>query len=238
MTAATQTGMGIPRNAPWPRLRKLGGKPLIVDPLVTPRASPRATPTVRDEMDFAGQATAGASDRMIRRLRPQNLVIRLSPPCAAGEGRTVLMHPRDRRIDRDHPVQLPELVTARLDRGQDSLPGAILRPPVEPFEHRVPRPETFRQVQPRRPRPEPPRDSLDHHPMIQPRPGPTLDPRQQRLNHSPRLIRNHITLMHVSIVTQARPKSLDQQTLARSTRLGSAPAIGQSERLSRLHRAR
>jgi hypothetical protein len=123
------------------------------------------------------------------------------------------MHPGDSRVDRDHPVQLPQLVASRLHCGQDPLPGAIFSPPVETFEDGVPWAEPFRQVPPRRTCAKPPRDSLHDHPMIQPRATTPMNPRQQRLNHSPRLIRNHITLMHNTIVTDHSNQQLDQHAL-------------------------
>ena len=114
----------------------------------------------------------------------------------------MLMHPSDRRIDRDDPIQPPDLVATRLHPRQNSLPGAVLGPPIEPLEHRIPRTEPLRQITPRRARAKPPHDPLDNHPVIQPRTASTLHPRQQRLNHSPRLIRDHITLMHEPIVAE------------------------------------
>ena len=58
--------------------------------------------------------------------------------------------------------------------------------------------------------------------MIQPRPTPTDRPRKQRLDHRPRLIRNHSPLTHPTILADRHPQPLDQHALAAGNALDDA----------------
>src|SRR5699024_8630031 len=61
-------------------------------------------------------------------------------PCVPLQGRAMLMHTGDRRVDRDSPVDLPCPVRLLRHLGEQLLPGAILGPSVEPLVDRVPLP--------------------------------------------------------------------------------------------------
>src|SRR5690606_20143576 len=105
----------------------------------------------------------------------------------------MLMHPRDRGVDGDHPLDLTGGVSELVDLGEQSLPGTVSGPPVEPLVDRVPLPEPLRNVPPRRAGAVLPHHALERATVIRPRPTRRLDRRQHRLQHSPHLIRNLAT---------------------------------------------
>ncbi len=72
------------------------------------------------------------------------------------------------------PSRFPSGVGLLLHLGEQLLPGAVPGPPVEPLVDRVPLPEPFRNVTPRRTGPVLPRHPLDSEPVIRPRPRPTV----------------------------------------------------------------
>lgn len=160
---------------------------------------------ISDHVDLAGQAAARTADRVIRRLEPRILVVRRAP-CVPGQGCAVLMHPRDRRIDRDHPIQSSSRVGLPLHLGQQSLPGAVSGPPDEPLIDRVPLPEPLRHVPPGRTRAVLPRYPLDGEPVIGPWTRPPRHCRHQWLQHSPYFVRNLAT-HHPERVCRAGPKT-------------------------------
>src|SRR5690625_4947119 len=123
------------------------------------------------------------------------------------------MHARDRGVDRDDPVDFPSGVGLLLHLGEQLLPGAVPGPPVEPLVDRVPLPEPFRNVTPRRTGPVLPRHPLDSEPVIRPRPRPTGHRRHQRLHHGPHLVRDLLS-RHRSRLTHRGAEPLDQHALA------------------------
>jgi hypothetical protein len=80
---------------------------------------------------------------------------------------------------------------------QDLLPSTVGRPTLMPVVHRLPIPIRTRQIPPRRPGPHPPQHPVDHGAMIGPPPSPPArHPRQQRLQPSPVLIAQIVSIMH------------------------------------------
>src|SRR5665213_1339384 len=124
-----------------------------------------------------------------------------APRGRAASASSVLMRAHHRRVDTGHPIQLTGGIGVSLHRGEHPGPGAVARPPVQPLPRRLPRPETLRQIPPRRPGPIPPRDRLDHLPMLTPPATATRRPiRQQRLDPRPRHITEHTSPGHERIV--------------------------------------
>lgn len=66
-----------------------------------------------------------------------------------------------RAVDRRDPVDVAALVSHRLDLLEEARPDPGLRPAIEVLVDRVPVPEPFGQITPRRPGAKPPR-RLDH----------------------------------------------------------------------------
>src|ERR1017187_783472 len=76
----------------------------------------------------------------------------ISGPDAAGPG-CVLTGAGDRGIGAHRPVPALSLITSGPQSVQDSLPGAVQRPPAMPVIDRLPVPEALGQVPPRAARP-------------------------------------------------------------------------------------
>lgn len=103
----------------------------------------------------------------------------------------------DGRVHRHRPLQLRDSVGLALQLGQDPIPRAVLGPQVEPPPNRLPRRKLSRNVPPRRTRPEPPTDRLQHQTVITPPPPSTRCPiRQERLNPRPHRIRKDLHTIH------------------------------------------
>ena len=104
----------------------------------------------------------------------------------------------DRRVHADRPVDLTGSVRVGKDLSEDLVPGAVAAEAEMSLPCRLPRPEFRRQIPPRRARPEPPHDALDHPTMILERPtGFAGGQRHQRLDPSPRGIRKRLSTRHV-----------------------------------------
>src|SRR5207342_852182 len=94
-----------------------------------------------------------------------------------------------------------------------------------PLPQGLPRPELRRHIPPRRPRAEPPRDRLQHLPVITPPPPPPSHIRgQHRLDQLPQLIRDHARSDHSPIIGEAvpnlwetRPRPISAPTLLPSS---------------------
>lgn len=150
------------------------------------------------------------------------------------------MDTSDRGIHRDHPVELAIGIRQRLHPLQHPSPHAYLRPPVEVLVDRVPVPEPLRHVPPRRTSTEPPGGRLNHHTALHRRPT-TGQPRwEQRADHSPSLVRDHITRHDTqprrpnteqALATRPRSIATSAHFLARAT--SSTPAKSTTERLRR-----
>jgi len=125
------------------------------------------------------------------------------------------MDASDRGVHRHHPIELTAGVRHRLHALQHSSPHAGLRPPVEVLVNRVPVPEPLRHVPPRCPGPEPPRGRLSHHSTLYRRTARRLHRWKQRLDHSPSLIRNHITRHN----NQTRRSDTDRRLATRPSRV-------------------
>src|SRR3954469_23702576 len=101
----------------------------------------------------------------------------------------MLVRPSHRGVDRDHPLQVGDSMRMTLKFNQDTVPGAVLGPPVETPPDRLPGRESARQVPPRRPGPEPPANRLHHRTMLTPPPTPSRRTvRQKRLDPGPHLV--------------------------------------------------
>ncbi len=111
-----------------------------------------------------------------------------------------------RRVDRhqhlDHLPLVWSWVKAFLHSKENLGVGAVQRPTVMPFPHRLPRPELRRQIPPRRTHPVPPGDPFQDHPVIRPSLTPPSYIRGQLgLDHSPQLIGQHPSARHAKIIT-------------------------------------
>src|SRR6476660_9466777 len=94
-------------------------------------------------MDLGREATAGAADRMVRRLLARIPVIRPCPLCrppgrGPALGGAVLVSAVDRRVDADVPVDLTDRVGVGEQRGMDPVPGSVGTEPAVPFRDRLP----------------------------------------------------------------------------------------------------
>ena len=171
----------------------------------------RPAAPIGDEMQLGGQPATRAPNSVVRRFDPRIPVIRESPLVPL-QCRAVLMHARDRGIDRHNPVDLPGRVCLLLHLSQQLLPGAILRPPGKPLVDRVPLPEPLRHIPPRRTRAVFPRHPLDREPVIRPRPRTPRRRRHQRLHHSPHLVRD-LASRHHPRLARTNTTPLDQRAL-------------------------
>ena len=110
----------------------------------------------------------------------------------------VLVRPDHRRIHRQPPLPGDLLVSSGTQPIQDLLPRTVSCPTPMPVVHRLPIPIRTRQIPPRRPGPHPPQHPVDHGAMIgPPPPPPPRHSRQQRLQPSPVLIAQIVSIMHV-----------------------------------------
>ncbi len=99
--------------------------------------------------------------------------------------------------DRDQPVQLPGGIGVRLCRFQQSLPRPVRGPARQAGTGGLPRPEPLRQLPPRGAGAVLPGHRFDHLSVAAPAPTPTRrHRRQQRLDPSPRRIREHLRRTH------------------------------------------
>src|SRR5690606_16101358 len=121
--------------------------------------------------------------------------------CVPSQGRAVLVHAHDRRVDRRHPVQLATLMRQGLHFLEHTHPDALLGPPVEVLVDRVPVSEPLRDVPPRRTGPVPPRGRLDYRTTLDRRATGCLRKREQRANHSPGLI-GDLSAHHITRLTR------------------------------------
>lgn len=109
----------------------------------------------------------------------------------------MLMRAVDRGVHADCPVELTGSVSIGQELSMNPVPGAIAAESTVPLPHCLPRPELSRQIPPRRTRPEPPHDALNHTAMILERTTTlTRGDRHQRLNPSPCNIRKTTTTRH------------------------------------------
>ena len=100
---------------------------------------------------------------------------------------------RVREIDDDEGRRLPSQAADRIVTDlkvlQQPGPRAVGFPPGEPLVDRLPRPIARRQVPLRSPGPQTPQHSVDHLPVVPPRPPSTTQRRQERSCPLPRRIR-------------------------------------------------
>src|SRR3712207_1032869 len=152
----------------------------------------------------AGSATTTSPSESVNSGAPATLLVVVgltahgrgvaADPAGAGP---VLVHPHQRGVRRDQPVQLAGGVGVGLGAGQQPGPGAIGAPPGQPLVGGLPRPEALLgQLPPGRAGAVLPGDRLDHLPVIAPPPArPTCRRRQQGLDPGPRLIRDHRSML-------------------------------------------
>lgn len=156
--------------------------------------------------------------------------------CAGG----VLVGTVDRGVDGDGPLHLAHRVVADLHMLQQPCPRAVRLPAGEPLVDRLARRIPLGQVTPRSPGPQPPQHTVDHLPVITPRPTTPIHLRQQGLHPLPRRVRRPTSTCHkINYQTSlGRPRS-GRRT--RPTSLATDNDVGRpgpaSERCSHTARA-
>ena len=131
------------------------------------------------------------------------------------------------RIDTDDPLDLPDGIVLHDRLVQDLLPGAIQRPPPQPFVRGLPPPVPVRQVPPRRAGTQLEQDRVDHVPVIPPLPA-APGRREQRLDPRPRLISQFTSANHTTGLTQPRPAA----QMIRRTGPSHRPELGRVHPIS------
>jgi hypothetical protein len=133
-------------------------------PPVNSTTSSRPRPVVQ-RLDLGGRAAAGPTDRMIGRLGhdgigliPRRGVVRGGSLLLIGRdgvaadpagGGAMLMHPHDREVHGDQPVQLSGRVGIGLCAGQQPRSAAVGAPVGQPLIGGLLRPEPLRRLPPR-----------------------------------------------------------------------------------------
>lgn len=92
----------------------------------------------------------------------------------------VLMGPHHGGVHRDVPIDVTGCVSHRLNLLQKAFPCAIGGPPSVTFIDGLPRSESFRQVTPLDPGPDPVQDPVDHLPVVPPPATTAVAHRQKR----------------------------------------------------------
>src|ERR1700730_5886883 len=105
----------------------------------------------------------------------------LAPPFSAGR---MLVRPIDRAVE-----AMPFVVDVGPQDTEHPFPLALLRPAIEPIEHRLPRSELGGQVPPRCSRPPPPKHGLDKVSVILTGLAGRVVRLQERLDLRPLLVR-------------------------------------------------
>ena len=120
-------------------------------------------------------------------------VLRRGVPGTGG----VLMRAHDCSVDRDCPVRALTHVAVAAQLIQDLFPGSITRPAAMPVVDRLPTPVLGGQIPPRQPAAGPPEHPVENLPMVSPLPATARRAvRQQRLQPSPLLIGQIVTIKH------------------------------------------
>jgi hypothetical protein len=126
----------------------------------------------------------------------------------------VLVHAGDRGVHRHDPLHLAFRSGRALDCGQQLGPGAVDGPGGEALLDRVPLPEPFRDVRPRRTHAEPPRDPLHRLPHVHRRTSPPLRRGEQRRQHRPLLVGDLLPSCHGSTLAARHPETVYQHAPA------------------------